>query len=393
MLGLLYLNPLLRLGGLQNGVADVLGAQRVAEVRVGLRSLRIVEALEELGEGVGEGVLVTEAETRDPPVARVGVVAVGRVDAGPTSPIAGDGVVEVVETVEVVEVPLEGLMFAVDLEGVERLVAASVAGGFELRDRTVLEAAEENRGVVDGDGLLLARGGVDAFLDERLGHRGDLGDVTVDPASRVDAVRKQVARHAGTSGSGVEAPETRAALRQLGGDRPILEEVSTVVEHAAQFAGGHDVLRERHGREETVVIPDQVREAGLLDRGDHLFTLGAVEGEGLFAEDHLAVLDALQRDLGVRVVRGADVDGVDVGARDQLAPVGFVGGVAPLLGEVLDLGFVATADGLADDVVASGQLVLREEVTDLRVGVGVGATHEAVTDETDANGFRHSSRG
>ena len=290
------------------------------------------------------------------------------------------------------KVPLEGLLLAVDLERVERLVAAGVAGGFELRDRAVLEAAEEDRGVVDGDGLLLARGGVDALLDERLGDRGDLGDVTVDPAGRVDAVREQVARHAGTGGGGVEAPETRAALGQLGGDRPILEEVGAVVEHAAQLAGGHDVLRERHGGEETVVIPDEVREARLLDCGDHLLALLAVEGEGLFAEDHLAVLDALQGDLGVRVVRGADVDGVDVGARDHLAPIRFVGGVAPLLGEVLDLGFVAAADGLADDVVAGGQLVLREEVTDLRVGVGVGAAHEAVTDETDANGFRHMFR-
>ena len=178
-------------------------------------------------------------------------------------------------------------------------------------------------------------------------------------------------------------------LRQLGGDRPVLEEVGAVVEHAAQFAGGHDVLRERHGGEEAVVIPDEVREARLLACGDHFLALLTVEGEGLFAEDHLAILDALQGDLGVRVVRGADVDGVDVGARDQLAPVGLVGGVAPLSAEVLDLGFVAAADGLADDVVAGGQLVLREEVTDLRVGVGVGAAHEAVTDETDANGFRH----
>jgi hypothetical protein len=44
-------------------------------------------------------------------------------------------------------------------------------------------------------------------------------------------------------------------------------------------------------------------------------------------------------------------------------------------------------------VVASGELVLGEEVTDLRVGVGVGAAHETVTDETDANGFRHVARG
>ena len=105
------------------------------------------------------------------------------------------------------------------------------------------------------------------------------------------------------------------------------------------------------------------------------------------------MLDALQGYLGVRVVGRADIDGVDVGAGDQLAPIGFVGGVAPLFGEGLDLGFVAAADGLADDVVAGGHLVLGEEVTDLGVGVGVGAAHEAVTDETDANGFRHSSRG
>ena len=35
-------------------------------------------------------------------------------------------------------------MLTVDLERVERLVAAGVAGGFELRDRAVLEAAEES---------------------------------------------------------------------------------------------------------------------------------------------------------------------------------------------------------------------------------------------------------
>ena len=319
------------------------------------------------------------------------MVAVGRVDAGPTATIAGDSVVEVVEAVEVMQVPLEGLVLAVDLERVEGLVAAGVAGGLELRDRAVFEAAQEDGGVVDGDGLLLARGGVHALLDERLGDRGDLGDVTVDPAGRVDTVGEEVARHAGTGGGGVEAPEARAALGQLGGDGPVLQEVGAVVEDAAQLAGRHNVLRERHGREETVVVPDQVRQAGLLHRGDHRLTLRPVEGEGLFAEDHLAVLDALQRDLGVRVVRGADVDGVDVGARDQLAPIRLVGGVAPLFGEVLDLGFVATADGLTDDVVAGGELVLREEVTDLGVGVGVGAAHEAVTDETDANGFRHDA--
>ena len=79
----------------------------MTEVRVGLGSLWIVEALEELSEGVGERVLVTNAEAGDPPVTGVRMIAVGRVDAGPTATVARNGVVEVVETIEIMLIPLE----------------------------------------------------------------------------------------------------------------------------------------------------------------------------------------------------------------------------------------------------------------------------------------------
>jgi hypothetical protein len=55
-----------------------------------------------------------------------------------------------------------------------------------------------------------------------------------------------------------------------------------------------------------------------------------------------------------------------------------------LFGEGLDLGLVATTDGLADRDVAG-----IEEMGDLGVGVRVGATHEAVADESDAEFFFH----
>jgi hypothetical protein len=53
---------LLGLRGFQDGIADVLGAEGVAEVGVALLGGGIVEGFEELGELVGEGVLVAEAE-------------------------------------------------------------------------------------------------------------------------------------------------------------------------------------------------------------------------------------------------------------------------------------------------------------------------------------------
>ena len=64
-------------------------------------------------------------------------------------------------------------VFAVDFEGVQRLVAAGVAGGFEVGQRAVREAAEEGAGIVDADLLDLAGEVVLALLDERLGHGGD----------------------------------------------------------------------------------------------------------------------------------------------------------------------------------------------------------------------------
>ena len=65
-------------------------------------------------------------------------------------------VVEILQAVQVVQVPEDGGVLAVDLEGVERLVAAGVAGGFERGQRAVLEPGQERAGVVDAHLLHLA---------------------------------------------------------------------------------------------------------------------------------------------------------------------------------------------------------------------------------------------
>lgn len=68
MLGFFDVDPLFGFSGFEDGVADVLGAECVAEVRVALFGGGVVEGFEELGEFVGEGVFVAEAEAGDPPV-------------------------------------------------------------------------------------------------------------------------------------------------------------------------------------------------------------------------------------------------------------------------------------------------------------------------------------
>lgn len=118
-LSLLHINPLASLCRFENSITDVLRAEGVAEIRVSFLSAWVIEALHELDSAVDKRVLVAEAETRDPPVSGVGVVAIGDVDAGPATGFTGYIVVEVRKTVEVVEVPREGLFVAVDLEGLE----------------------------------------------------------------------------------------------------------------------------------------------------------------------------------------------------------------------------------------------------------------------------------
>ena len=105
-------------------------------------------------------------------------------------------VIEILQPVQVVQVPGDRGVLAVDLERVERLVAARVAGRLESGQRAVGEARQEQAGVVDPDRLDLAGQGVLPLLDEGLGRRGDVVDAAVEPHRGVDAMGQQVAGHA-----------------------------------------------------------------------------------------------------------------------------------------------------------------------------------------------------
>ena len=80
-----------------------------------------------------EGVLVADLQAGDPPLAHVRMIAVGHVDRAPAADNALVAMVKVIEPVQVVQVPGNRGLLAVDLKGVQGFVAAGVAGGLENR--------------------------------------------------------------------------------------------------------------------------------------------------------------------------------------------------------------------------------------------------------------------
>gem|GEM_PF-6433889 len=90
----------------------------------------------------------------------------------------------------------------------------------------------------------------------------------------------------------------------------------------------------------------------------------------------------------MNIIWRGDVDEVDVIARDQFAPIGFDGFVAPFRGEGFGVSCVAGANGFEN-----GLIIEVEEIVDLAKGVGVRPAHEAVTDKSDAKWFHKFVRG
>ena len=151
------------------------------------------------------------------------------------------------------------------------------------------------------------------------------GDRPVQPQRRVDVVREQIAGDAAAGDGDVEPPQPFAALRQVLRDRPVLQELRAVVEDAPELALVDELLDHRDGRHAAVVVPDRVRHARRLDRGDHRSAASAALRPSGFS--HITILPAFAAAIAivvVRVVGAGDVDEVDVLAVDQLAPVGRV---------------------------------------------------------------------
>ena len=86
------------------------------------------------------------------------------------------------------QIPSDGGIGPVNFKRVQRFVAAGITRGFKLAEGAIDKVAVEDAGIVNGDFLFLAGGGMHSFLDEGLGNCGHVGDTAVEPDGCVDAV-------------------------------------------------------------------------------------------------------------------------------------------------------------------------------------------------------------
>ncbi len=218
--------------------------------------------------------LVADLQTRHPPVLHVGLIAIADMDRPPAADNAGVTMIEILKPMQIVQIPTDRRLLAVDLEREKSLVAAGITGGFEIAQRAIVEAAEESAGVVDANGLHLAGLDVLSFLDEGLRDRVHVLDRAVLPDGQVNAMCQQVAGHTAAGRLRVQPPCAHAALGNGGGNGPVLEEVGAIVEYPAKPALVDKILGQGHRRNTTIVERHEIGHAGLFDGIDHFFRLG-----------------------------------------------------------------------------------------------------------------------
>ena len=85
------------------------------------------------------------------------MIAVGDVDAAPSAQLAFVPVIEELDAMQIVKIPFCRRILAVDLERVERLVAARVASSFKSSQRSIRKARENRARIVDSNRLHFAR--------------------------------------------------------------------------------------------------------------------------------------------------------------------------------------------------------------------------------------------
>ena len=85
--------------------------------------------------------LIANRQTRNPPVGHIRVIAVSHMHTLPAPLRTIVAVVENLEPVEIMKVPLQAHIFAIDFKGVERLMAPGITGAFKQPQRAILEMA------------------------------------------------------------------------------------------------------------------------------------------------------------------------------------------------------------------------------------------------------------
>ena len=131
--------------------------------------------------------------------------------------------IEVAESMQVMQVPGDRCVLTVDLKGVQRLVASCVTGGLERSQGSILEATHEGTGIINAHLLDFASERMNAFLDERFRHGTHILNTAVEPEGGINTVSQQIAGDTAAGCIDIESPERFTTLRQFGPFGPASE--------------------------------------------------------------------------------------------------------------------------------------------------------------------------
>src|SRR5262245_57787659 len=131
-----------------------MGFQGVTKGRAG--RFAFGHAIQEISDLMNKAMFIPNLEAGNPPFGHVRVFAITDMDGSPAANATFVPVFEILEPMQIVKIPENGGVLAVNLEGVKRFMAARITGGFEGRKRTIAEPGEECAGVVDPYGFNFA---------------------------------------------------------------------------------------------------------------------------------------------------------------------------------------------------------------------------------------------
>src|SRR6516162_8565174 len=117
------------LGRTEHGVNHSLCLQGILEGRLG--RLVSIKRIQKVCDLVDEGVFEPDGQARHPPMGHVRMLSVRNMDRSPAAERAFVLVVEPLQPVQIVQIPGERSMFAIDLQGIKRLMAPRIAGCLE----------------------------------------------------------------------------------------------------------------------------------------------------------------------------------------------------------------------------------------------------------------------
>ena len=141
--------PVLRLSGLQDGVANELSFQGITEGWACRFALGY--ALQEIGHLMNEAMFVANLQAWHPPLTHVRMVTICHMNCAPTPNAALIAMLEILQTVQIVQVPENGGMFTINLERIKCFMPSGVAGGLKRRKGAIFKAGKKSAGIIDSD--------------------------------------------------------------------------------------------------------------------------------------------------------------------------------------------------------------------------------------------------